>query len=178
MAACASSESLIAEQYLYIAEQDPISSAKCLIDGRVKNINGYTYACYTPLHFAAEFGCLKTVELLLAQGANCCTTTSQNLTPIDLACTKGHMKVCAALLQHSCGCKSENVEKINGDKKTHLEEDQVVTVNQSVKQESQDIGNNVTDKKTVDSPLAHSSIYLHVEFLVLIAIIAILMIKY
>ncbi|XP_058800117.1 ankyrin-1-like [Phymastichus coffea] len=175
MAACASSDSLIADQYLYIAEQDPLISAGGLIRGRVKNVNEYTYACYTPLHFAAEFGRLDTVKLLLAHGANCCAVTNQNLTPTDLACRNEHMEICSLLLQHSCGCKAEVAQKTADE---ILSKEKIVnqsTVKQSVKEDSQVAKKKSTTKKDVDLQLTFAVWYFHAILLVFISIITILM---
>lgn len=60
----------------------------------------YPYPGYTPLHFAAEYGRLETVKMLLTYGAFCCALTTKNETPLMLANKYSHCEVSNVLRIH------------------------------------------------------------------------------
>ncbi|XP_058800130.1 ankyrin-1-like isoform X2 [Phymastichus coffea] len=92
MVACTGSESIIPKEYLRVAEIRPWSSPTDLIEGRVKDLV-VMYGGYTPLHFAAEFGRVNTVNLLLDHGADEDSVTTQKLTASALARIAKHKDV-------------------------------------------------------------------------------------
>lgn len=104
MAACASSDPEIVRQFLRIATDTSADALINVISACVKNIDDYSFAGYTPMHFAAEFGRLGTMQLLIDRGAHC-TMTKQNISPLDLARKRNHESISALLQRHCIECK-------------------------------------------------------------------------
>lgn len=99
MAASAASNSLIVAEYIRLSQyraQTPFSS---LVNNKVVDFSGSPYQGFSALHFAAEFGRLDTVQLLLKNGASCFVVSAKNLTPLVVALKRGHENVCRLLFR-------------------------------------------------------------------------------
>lgn len=99
MVACSGTESIIPKEYLRVAEIR-YGTSESLLKGRVKAVDKCPFAGYTPLHFAAEFGRVDTVKLLLDAGLESSTLTHDRFTPLALAHQKRHLDVCRILERH------------------------------------------------------------------------------
>ena len=82
---------------IYAVRHDRFQIVKELV--KVSNINHKDSAGCTALHYAADGGYAKTVEILLTNGANSQLTNSENKTPYHLACNRRHRN-CQNLLQN------------------------------------------------------------------------------
>lgn len=97
MAACAANNSSIAAQYLRVSQLQSETSLTSLINNKVVESSDLPYKGYTALHFAAEFGRLDTVKLLLAHDAPSFVLSSENETPLVVALKRGHDDVSCLL---------------------------------------------------------------------------------
>lgn len=101
MAACACSSPTIAKHFLankfnggrFFNANEVINSGDAMTE--------YKWNGYTPLHFAALFGRIDTVEFLLDDGANCCALTHSKMSPAELAANNSHQEV-ANLIEEYC----------------------------------------------------------------------------
>ncbi|XP_058800137.1 ankyrin-3-like [Phymastichus coffea] len=100
MAACAVGDANLIEQYLHIASLPHSgTSSQSLLSGRVRDVGGYEFSGYTPLHFAAEFGHYAIVEGLLKMGALPSVPTTSGLTPLALAEREQNVHICWLFMQ-------------------------------------------------------------------------------
>lgn len=101
MIACTIADSLQAEQFLWkTRRQYGTRGPSTLISKTVNPATArstHAFASYSPLHFAAIFGRLDTVRVLLTYRANCCARNSNLHTPADVAMESGHFEVCREL---------------------------------------------------------------------------------
>lgn len=100
MAACASSNTIVAEEFLLKATS-PVS----IINARVDDFTDISYAGYSPLHFAAEFGCFLTALMLVNYGASYIATQKHGITAMMLALRNNDYTTCYVLREYyGCEC--------------------------------------------------------------------------
>lgn len=103
MAACACSNPEIVKDILANKfESHQFFNANESIEG-IKDTTEYSLKGFTPLHFAAIFGRFETAKYLLADGANCCAVTHNNITPLQSATRNGHEDVADLIRAHCQG---------------------------------------------------------------------------
>lgn len=83
---------------LHVASHYNTEVLQALLEGGA-NINIASSDGATPLHWAADTGCLETVKVLIAYGANLEATQYQNETPLILAAARGHTEVVQELIK-------------------------------------------------------------------------------
>ncbi len=64
-------------------------------------VNAINSSGYTPLHFAAAHGYLRSAQVLLDAGADPLARTTTGMTPIDAARRNGHAELAALLQRHA-----------------------------------------------------------------------------
>ncbi|XP_058800189.1 serine/threonine-protein phosphatase 6 regulatory ankyrin repeat subunit C-like [Phymastichus coffea] len=97
MAVCACSNETLVDDYLRVAVYRSWTEPTILVRSQVANQQHYSYAGYTPLHFAAQYGRVNTAKLLLQLGAECCLVAVDGATPLALASQRKHTDVCMLL---------------------------------------------------------------------------------
>ncbi|XP_058800123.1 ankyrin-1-like isoform X2 [Phymastichus coffea] len=93
MAACAGSNTSIVAEYFRLLQYRPWTTAESFFNNRVMAFSDSPYGGYSAFHFAAEFGRLETVQLLLAHGASYFVLSAENVTPLVTALKRGHENV-------------------------------------------------------------------------------------
>lgn len=74
---------------------------------------------FVPLHYAAVWGWHDVVEAMISMDADLASITSTGLTPLMLACSRGHLKVCKLLLAENDG-ESADLEATDAQGDTAL----------------------------------------------------------
>lgn len=89
MAACAGSMPEIATNFLNYTNLHAKHKLNSVVNSQIKDPN-HTLAGYRPLHFAAEYGRVQTVQMLYFFEAMIFEKTAQDLTALLLAVKNGH----------------------------------------------------------------------------------------
>lgn len=66
----------------------------------------------SPLHFAAQYGHVEVLDVLLKAGVSRDTRTKVDLTPLHLAAQGGHLEIVSQLVQHGADIEAKDLLKM------------------------------------------------------------------
>ncbi|CAH0395611.1 unnamed protein product [Bemisia tabaci] len=141
----------------YAIRCNMIDVAKILLE-REENVDSNECSSgFTPLHIAAEFGCLEIVNFLLSKKADVHKTTEYGWVPLHAAAFYGHLEVVEALIRRGAGV---NVRIVNGSTPLHFAvENGHERVARTLLQSGADP--NISDKQKGHTPLHNAALLGH-----------------